>query len=131
MFKHALILIFIFLLMACQNKSEQPTIDKLTYKNILKETLLTHTVTQELHKDSLKKNLLSLVYKKYGVDSLQLSQTTDYYSQHPDELQHIYQEIYNELKHISDSLENLKSVNHKTDKKDSIKVLKAHIKKVK
>ncbi len=106
--KQLLFVVFILFVWGCQKNDEKNIIDRHTYKNILKEIILTNIVTKELKiHDSLDKNWLSIVYQKYNIDSLKLAKTTTYYSQHPDELYKIYSEIYLDLKQTSDSLEKI------------------------
>jgi len=106
-----LVYLFIFgllILTACQSEKKQNILDKQTYKEVLKEIILSNTVQQDFKNiDSLPKNLIALIYKKYNIDSLKLQRTTNYYTSHPEELMTIYDEIYKELKQVSDSLEKL------------------------
>ncbi len=127
---------FIFLLgitlLACQKKTSKPPIDRDTYKNILKEVILTNIVKQELKKkDSLETGWLSLVYKKYQIDSIKLEKTTEYYSQHPEDLQKIYEEIYQDIKKTSDSLDKLDPQNISKPQNDKIKVSKKALSEIK
>jgi hypothetical protein len=129
MLKYSFIL-FLFLT-ACQNQSNKPPIDQNTYKSILKEMILTHIVSQEIKNDSVEKPLRHLVYKKYHVDSLTVQQTTAYYSQHPEALLKIYEEIYQELKQISDSLEKEKPISKPDSQKTGVKISKKQVPELK
>jgi len=126
--KIIIFLLAISLLSACRQNNSKSIIDKETYKNILKELILVNLVKQEvIQQDSLKKNLLQLVYQKYHIDSLKFKKTTDYYSKHPEQLTKIYDEIYLEIKKVSDSLENITP--KKEPKTDKIKIPKNVLKK--
>jgi len=118
--KLTIIFLSILVFGACQKKSSK-IIDRHTYKQVLKEIILANLIKQKITKnDSLKKNIKLLIYKKYNIDSISLKKTTDFYSQHPDQLQKIYSEIYTEFKQKSDSLEKLAP--HKKPKNDQIKI---------
>jgi len=123
--------IFILLLSSCKNDKKQGVLDEKTYKNVLKELILTNVVRQQLEKkDTTAKYLISLVYKKYNVDSIQLKESTDYYSNHPEILAAIYKEIHQELKEKADSL-NLINPNKKALKTDKITISKEALKQSK
>ena len=98
-------------LSACKEKSAstEGILDKNTYKAVLKEIILANSIAQQLkNKDTLiDKKILGLVYKKYGIDSLTLKKTTDYYSDKPEILEEIYREINEEMKKKKDSLQKL------------------------
>ena len=124
--KKILYLFLILTLFSCKEKKNKEILDQKTYKAVLKEILLTNIVKQDHKKiDSLNYNLIGLVYKKYNVDSLKLENTTEYYSRHPKELTKIYQEIYQEIKKSSDSIEQLTP--HQTPKTDAIKIDKTRL----
>jgi len=115
--KKILFLILLSVLTNCSQKKSENILDKETYKNVLKEIIFVNIIQQDIQKnDSLKKNLLGLVYKKHHIDSIKFKRTTDYYSKHPGELAKIYDEIYLEIKKVSDSLEELSPKKPKTDK---------------
>ncbi len=123
--KFILAFISLFLLWACHKKPEK-IMDRQTYKQVLRDLILADLVSQNLRKnDSLKKQVRILVYKKYGVDSLMLKKTTDYYSSHPQQLTKIYAEIHTEFKRKADSLEKLAP--HSKPKNDQIKMDKTKI----
>jgi len=118
--KFIMIFSVILLFGSCHKKSSK-IIDRHTYKQVLKEIILTNLIKENFTKnDSFKKNIKLLVYKKYNLDSTLLKKTTDYYSQHPDKLHKIYSEIYTEFKQKSDSLE--KIVPQPKPKNDQIKI---------
>ena len=122
MMKKIILFIFLSLTLSCQQK-DSDVLNKKVYKNILKELILINLAKQELKKDdSLNKNLLELVYRKYKIDSLKLKKTTDYYSKHPEQLSKIYDEIYLEFKKVSDSFEKINP--KKPLKTDKIKLPK-------
>jgi len=115
--KKILFLILLSVLTNCNQKKSENILDKETYKNVLKEIIFVNILQQEIQQnDSLKKNLLGLVYQKYHIDSIQFNRTTDYYGKHPEQLAKIYDEIYLEIKKVSDSLEELSPKKPKTDK---------------
>ena len=115
--KNILFLILLSLLGGCKQTESKNILDKQTYKNVLKEIIFVNIIQQEIQQnDSLKKNLISLVYQKHHIDSIQFRRTTDYYSKHPEQLAKIYDEIYLEIKKVSDSLEELSPKKPKTDK---------------
>jgi len=102
-----IIILSVLLLQACKHKPEK-LIPEPTYKQILKEIILAGLIQEKFpKKDSPKNDAIYLVYKKYGIDSLTLKKTTDYYSQHPEKLAVIYKDIYNDLKQKADSLNKL------------------------
>lgn len=116
------ILLSFLLLGACQKKAEK-LIPKQTYKQILKEIILANLIQEKYQQtDSAGNNILTLVYKKYNIDSLSLKKTTDYYSKHPGELAEIYTEIHLEFKQKADSLNKL--VPNNKSEKDEVKVKK-------
>jgi len=101
-----ILIIFILLVSACRQDTNNDVLPPKAYQEVLKEILLIDLVTQDLKlHDSLKQNLMLNLYKKYQVDSLKLKKTTAYYIKHPDILVQIYDNIYRDFKHISDSLE--------------------------
>ena len=109
-------LIFILLLTigvsACKDEaaSSGEILDKHTYKAVLKEIILANSVAQQLKKNKdtlIEKKILGLVYKKYGIDSLTLKKTTDFYSKKPEILEEIYKEIKEELEQKKDSMQKL------------------------
>ena len=124
--KKILYLFLILILFSCKGKKNKDILDQKTYKSVLKEILLTNIVKQDHKKiDSLNYNLIGLVYKKYKIDSLKLENTTEYYSRHPKKLTKIYQEIYQEIKKTSDSIEQLTP--HQIPKTDAIKIDKSRL----
>jgi hypothetical protein len=122
-------ILFVFLLLSsflsCKNKeSVHQVMDKTTYKNVLKEIILSNITNNEISPHyTIDYDLLQLVYNKYGIDSLMLKKTTDYYSRQPEVLEQIYQEIHTEIKKIKDSLEKLKP--KPAPKSDSVKIKKS------
>ena len=119
--KKFIMILFAVLLFGSCHKKTSKIIDRHTYEQVLKEIILANMIEQKFNKnDSLKRNIKLLVYKKYNIDSTLLKKTTDYYSQHPDELHKIYSEIYSEFKQKADSLEKLAP--HKKPKNDHIKI---------
>ena len=125
--KKILVLVLFSVSMACQQKQAEQIIDKNTYKSVLKEMILSNQVKQQTkNQDSLNNNWTLLIYKKYKIDSLKLKNTTNYYSNHPEELEKIYEEIYNDLKATSDSLEKLRPNSLPTT--DKIKISKNLVK---
>jgi len=115
--KKVLFLILLSFFAGCKQKTTENILDRETYKSVLKEIIFVNLIQQETQQnDSLKKNLLGLVYQKHHIDSMQFKRTTDYYSKHPGELAKIYDEIYREIKKVSDSLEELSPQKPKTDK---------------
>ena len=105
---------------ACKDESAstEDVLDKDTYKAVLKEIILANSVAQQLKKKDtlIEKQIFGLVYKKYGIDSLTLKKTTDYYSKKPEILEEIYKEIKEEMEKKKDSLQKLVApVKLKTD----------------
>ncbi len=124
--KKFIMIFFAVLLFGSCHKKTSKILDRNTYKQVLKDIILANMMEQKFNKnDSLKRNIKLLVYKKYNIDSTLLKMTTDYYSQHPDELHKIYSEIYSEFKQKSDSLE--KIAPHLKPKNDQIKIDKKQL----
>jgi len=126
--KNILFLILLSLLGGCKQTKSENILDKETYKNVLKEIIFANLIKQNIikDKDSIDQNLMEMVYKKYHIDSLKFKKTTDYYSAHPEKLTKIYTQIYNEIKQVSDSLENITP--KKEPKTDKIKIPKSVLK---
>jgi len=104
---HKIFLLFISIyLISCSNShKDNDVLEPATYKKILKEIILANALSNNNEKSDTSKKYMILVYKKYNIDSLILKKTTDYYTNHPEILEKIYEEIENELKQELDSLE--------------------------
>jgi len=110
----------------CAEKRPDDILDENTYKEVLKEIILAHQLQQHIKiKKKQSDNYLPLVYKKFGIDSLKLKKTTDYYTNHPELLLSIYSKIEQEFKTVLDTL-NKKYPSDKS-KKEPIKILKKQI----
>ncbi len=134
MFRKLMLILFISSIFSCQNnKTKNEILDKETYKKVLKEIILSNVVSKQINiNDSLKTDLLPLIYKKYQIDSLQFKKTTEYYSNKPEILEQIYAEIEKDFKKLNDSIDKNMPKNKKI-KSDSIKILKEklNLKKIK
>jgi len=128
MFRKLIVIFILSGIFSCQNnKVSSEILDQKTYKEVLKEIILSNIARQQINaNDSISPDLLSLIYKKYHIDSLQLKKTTDYYSNKPEILEKIYAEIEIEFKKQSDRIEKFKPKQQKTQT-DSIKILKEKI----
>jgi len=107
MFRNVYLLLAIGLvLFACQGKQKHEGIlDQSTYKSVLKEVILANMLKeQQIVKDSIDGNPLELVYKKYQLDSISFKKNMDYYTQHPEILEAIYEEIKKDFQQKTDSL---------------------------
>ncbi len=100
------LLFILFALFACQNKQEPKDIlDRTTYKNIMKDLILAQKTKEVIKtKDTAFPDPIALVYKTYGIDSMELKKSTDYYAKNPKFFEEIYTEILEELQHKKDSL---------------------------
>ncbi len=112
-------LIFILTgIFACQNNpNTKDILDKDTYKNIMKDLILAQKTKEVIKtKDTAFPDPIALVYKTYGIDSLKLKKSTDYYSKDPQFFEEIYTEILEELQHKKDSLSKIIDSLHNTVK---------------
>jgi len=100
------LLFILFALFACQNKQEPKNIlDRTTYKNIMRDLILAQKTKEVIRtQDTTFPDPIALVYKTYGIDSIKLKKSTDYYAKNPKFFEEIYTEILKELQHKKDSL---------------------------
>jgi Domain of unknown function (DUF4296) len=123
---HKYIKLFFFVLIflaACRgNKTPTGILDKERMTNLLTEIHLVdasmyslYQVPDTLYKYGTGKYLA--VFKKYHTDSVQFKKSFKYYSLKPDALSDIYEQITNNLKHKSDSLNkiNLEQIKKRAD----------------
>jgi len=105
MLRNFLLLLFFIFISCSGSPKEKNVLEPETYKNILKEIILANALSNNNEKNTSSKKYMNLVYKKYNIDSISLKKTTDYYTNHPEILEKIYEEIEIELKQKLDSLE--------------------------
>ena len=106
MLRKILLTASLLLVFSCQEKRPDDVLDRDTYKQVLKDIILSDIVKNELKRtDTIPVKTLAMVYAKYNIDSTSFKKTTDYYSRHPKVFVDIYKEIKDAFQQKVDSLE--------------------------
>lgn len=101
----------VFSLLACGGdqifKKPENLITKPTMENILFDLVLMQSIrSSSTANDSLEGYLNdAYIYKKYGVDSIQLAESEIYYSRYPKIHLEIHKNVLSRLTHLKDSIE--------------------------
>jgi hypothetical protein len=103
-------LCFFFIMGACDKKMNYEKPENLISKQQMIDLLYDmHLAVGTSNLQNLKleknRNYMSLVYKKYGIDSTQFAQSNIYYTANINEYEAIFEEVEKRLKKIQDSFQ--------------------------
>jgi len=101
------IVIICFFLLACSNptkKNPHGIIDETVFVNVLKDLHLAEanfelfkTNGNEVAQNTLLHQAYQEIYSKYKIDENRFQYTIDYYANHPEQLESIYDKVIKEL----------------------------------
>ena len=111
--KNLIYFIPIFLFFSCndfsynqkpKNLIDEETMEKILFEAIMMDVMSTFT---EKNPDFLEIFNVSFLYKKYGVDSIQLVESDKYYSKNPRIYYRIYKKVLDQMQTQKDSINRL------------------------
>lgn len=121
--KNTVLFIVISLLLSCTSatiyKKPKDLIPHDQMVALLTDMYIANAAQISYHKKGQKKiNYLSLVYKKYNIDSARFKRSNEYYTSNIKEYKAIYQEVFNNIEKLEKKYTKLNEI------RDSIKKLK-------
>lgn len=125
--KNLLLLLAVMLLFSCQNVSETERPGDLIPEQKLVEVLTDLSLinsAKNYNRRMLEGTGLrpkEFLYQKHNIDSLQLARSTQYYADHPAQLERIYDDVQNNLEELKDSLEIIREEEERV--KDSLQII--------
>ncbi|MCB7482329.1 DUF4296 domain-containing protein [Christiangramia sediminis] len=126
--RNTLLLLLLIVSVSCQDlkRSEKPKdlIPKDKMIDVLTEISLLHAA-RNYNKQKLEAtgiNPDTYIYEKFDIDSLQFERSSDWYSEHYDEYEGIYDSVKNRVQFMKNKLDSLREIEVKIE--DSIKQLK-------
>ena len=111
--KNLIYFISIFLFFSCNdfflnqkpnNLIDEETMEKILFEAIMMDVMYTFS---EKNPDFLELFGVNYLYQKYGVDSIQLTQSDKYYSKNPRIYSRIYNKVLDKMKTQKDSIDRL------------------------